>query len=284
MLPASIFSFVSDNSQTETLLPDSSIGQTPVRSTTQEVNQNQTLDSTSIKSLQAPIQTSQTPNPFASPGRTKQVLEGINPLASPSPSEDVTFSVTPIPEITDSGIYPSPQIPNSPTFSSGTSTSEGAYPGPLATFFFTPGSTFVFQTPSFTTQTGTPFPLVQTPSPIRTPIPPPAWITSDLRASNIYSVKLNSGKVQLVEFFAFWDGASQAMAPLVHEIEKRYQDRMNFVYLDIDDPATDKFMKELGYKIQPHFFLIGPQGEIIQQWVGYVKVEELIEAVESVIG
>lgn len=73
------------------------------------------------------------------------------------------------------------------------------------------------------------------------------------------------------------------MAPLVHAVEEDYQERVNFVYLDSDDPAANYFKDELGYISQPHFFLIDPQGVIIEQWEGYVKIEELIEAIESAL-
>ena len=52
---------------------------------------------------------------------------------------------------------------------------------------------------------------------------------------------LATGKPQLIEFFAFWSGPSLAMSPIVKGVEKEYARRVNFVYLDIDDPATKIF-------------------------------------------
>lgn len=64
------------------------------------------------------------------------------------------------------------------------------------------------------------------------------------------------------------------MAPIVHGLEAEYADRMNFVYLDIDDPATDSFKGALGYRYQPHFFLLDGEGNILRQWLGFVPEEE----------
>jgi len=55
------------------------------------------------------------------------------------------------------------------------------------------------------------------------------------------------------------------MAPVVHGLEARYSDRIDFVYLDIDDPRTAPFKSRLGYLVQPHFFMLDGQGEILQQ-------------------
>lgn len=68
------------------------------------------------------------------------------------------------------------------------------------------------------------------------------------------------------------------MAPIVHGLEAEYGDRMIFTYLDIDDSRTQSFKLQLGYRYQPHFFLLGPDGDILQQWVGFVSEDNLESA------
>lgn len=60
------------------------------------------------------------------------------------------------------------------------------------------------------------------------------------------------------------------MAPIVHGLESEYYGQINFVYLDIDDPANESFKQQLGFRYQPQFFLVDGAGNIIQQWVGAV--------------
>lgn len=74
------------------------------------------------------------------------------------------------------------------------------------------------------------------------------------------------------------------MAPIVHGLEAEYDDRMNFVYLDIDDPANDPFKEALLYRLQPHIFLLDENGKIIQQWLGYVKEQDLRAAINAAFG
>src|SRR4030067_858301 len=57
-------------------------------------------------------------------------------------------------------------------------------------------------------------------------------------------------------------------APVGHGLEARYSDRIDFVYLDIDDPRSAPFKSRLGYLVQPHIFMLDGQGGILQQWVG----------------
>jgi hypothetical protein len=69
------------------------------------------------------------------------------------------------------------------------------------------------------------------------------------------------------------------MAPIVHGLEFKYGDQVIFTYLDIDDPATNQFKQELNYRFQPHFFLLNPEGRILNQWVGVISSEELEDAI-----
>lgn len=72
------------------------------------------------------------------------------------------------------------------------------------------------------------------------------------------------------------------MAPVVHGLEDRYQDRIRFVYLDIDDPANGLFRSLIGSKLPPIFYLLDGQGNVLQVWRGYVAVEEFERALSTI--
>lgn len=99
-------------------------------------------------------------------------------------------------------------------------------------------------------------------------------IKNKIEATDPKTFKLVDDRYQLVEFFAFWCPTCQSVAPVVHSLEVTYKDKIKFVYLDIDDPDTEEFKKALGFRYQPHFILLDSQGVILQQWVGYVSLEE----------
>ncbi len=64
------------------------------------------------------------------------------------------------------------------------------------------------------------------------------------------------------------------MAPIVHGLEVDYFGEINFVYLDIDNPANSEFLKELGFRYQPQFILIDGEGNVLQQWLGPVYADD----------
>lgn len=73
------------------------------------------------------------------------------------------------------------------------------------------------------------------------------------------------------------------MKPIVHGLEAKYSDRMNFVYLDIDDPATASLKADLGYIGQPQYILVDDDGKITQQWFGFVPEKEFISTFDSIL-
>jgi thioredoxin-like negative regulator of GroEL len=64
----------------------------------------------------------------------------------------------------------------------------------------------------------------------------------------------------------------------VHGLEAEYWGRIDFVYLDVDDPANRNVMRQYGFTSQPLFVLIAPDGTEIQRWFGYINEEELRQA------
>jgi thiol-disulfide isomerase/thioredoxin len=263
------------------------------------------------ETIAEPAIASETPPPeefLASPSP-----EGEDPLEPTIEQADESSSVYPGAESSEG--YPAPgtlpTVTRYPTNTPGGS--DSVYPGSdaqdtppgqtpgvnttpqtQATPSPSPTSAYMITTPITSQATDAPGPSmtpaaslspVNTPTafPTQTPIPPPPWMQSKLVATHPDHVVLASGKVQLIEFFAFWCGPSQAMAPLVHGLEDRYQTRMNFIYLDIDDPRVSKFKQQLGYKSQPHFFLLDPYGKVLAQWVGAVPIDELAQAIEAVL-
>jgi len=106
---------------------------------------------------------------------------------------------------------------------------------------------------------------------------------AEFHASDPQTVVLASGRMQLVEFFAYWCAVCKAMAPTVHGLENAYAGQMDFIYLDRDDPATLALQEQLGYIYQPHFFLIDGNGVVLAQWRGYVDGQELQSALVAAL-
>lgn len=120
----------------------------------------------------------------------------------------------------------------------------------------------------------------ETPTPIVNQTPTP-HVDIVLRATDPNSFVLAAGKYQMIEFFAFWCPTCKSLAPVLKNLENKYTGKIQFIYLDIDDPKTNPFKQALGYQYQPHLFLIDGEGKILMQWVGYVAEEELDAVLSS---
>ena len=65
---------------------------------------------------------------------------------------------------------------------------------------------------------------------------------------------------------------------MVHGLEAKYFGRIQFTYLDADDPLTHDFQSTLGFYYQPEVYLLDAQGNVLQKWVGYTSQEDFEEA------
>jgi hypothetical protein len=73
------------------------------------------------------------------------------------------------------------------------------------------------------------------------------------------------------------------MAPIVHGLEAKYQGSIGFTYLDVDDPATTEFKRAFGYRYQPEYYLLDPEGNVVNAWFGFVPPEAFESAFMEVL-
>lgn len=73
------------------------------------------------------------------------------------------------------------------------------------------------------------------------------------------------------------------MWPVVHGLEDRYGEQVDFVYYDIDDPSTAEAKEKYGYRVQPHFFLVDGEDNVVGEWLGPVHEETFVTAIESTL-
>ena len=69
----------------------------------------------------------------------------------------------------------------------------------------------------------------------------------------------------------------------MHGLEVEYFDRINFIYLDVDDPANENFKEQFGFRYQPQMILLDGEGQVVQQWIGPIPKEEFVTAFEAIL-
>jgi thioredoxin-like negative regulator of GroEL len=72
------------------------------------------------------------------------------------------------------------------------------------------------------------------------------------------------------------------MAPIVHGLERQYGGAVDFLYLDIEDPATVAARERLGFLATPHFFLLDGEGAVVGEWRGVQDRSVLEDALREV--
>lgn len=73
------------------------------------------------------------------------------------------------------------------------------------------------------------------------------------------------------------------MKPIVHGLQAQYGDRIVFTYLDVDDSRTNPFKSALGYRYQPELYLLDGNGNVVQQWIGFVSEAQLVQGFDAVL-
>lgn len=61
------------------------------------------------------------------------------------------------------------------------------------------------------------------------------------------------------------------MAPMVHGLEAEYYGKVKFSYLERDDPRNGDVVRQLGIVYQPEFYLLDPNGVVLERMVGSVS-------------
>lgn len=71
------------------------------------------------------------------------------------------------------------------------------------------------------------------------------------------------------------------MKSMVHGLEAEYWGQIDFVYLNIDDPATQSVKQQFGFSYQPLFILIAADGMEVTRWFGYISEDEFRQAFDA---
>lgn len=98
-----------------------------------------------------------------------------------------------------------------------------------------------------------------------------------------YEEAIANGKPTFLEFYADWCSSCQAMAQPVEAFRDRYGDEVNFVMLDIDDPAQAERVAEYSVTGVPHFIVLDSVQGIQESLVGRVPSGILAQTFDKLL-
>jgi hypothetical protein len=71
--------------------------------------------------------------------------------------------------------------------------------------------------------------------------------------------------------------------PIVHRLEKEYDDRILFVRVNILIPENKPLLEQYGFSATPEFYLVDEQGGIIGFWEDAVEEDQLRQAFDEAL-
>jgi thioredoxin-like negative regulator of GroEL len=73
------------------------------------------------------------------------------------------------------------------------------------------------------------------------------------------------------------------MMPIVHGLERKYEGRIDFVYLHVGDPRTTTAREQLGYAATPQIMLLDASGQKVREWIGLVAEATLATGLDDLL-
>lgn len=73
------------------------------------------------------------------------------------------------------------------------------------------------------------------------------------------------------------------MMPIVHGLQQQFGSKVDFLYLDVQDPRTEPARERLDFVATPHLFLLDATGHPIQEWRGITADSVLFAALNTVV-
>lgn len=263
-------------SATETYLPTSEVTEKvplPTRTNTVETSPNDIYpwseedeNSTPVGPVLSPTSQAGQQLPYPGAATWPPTVTPVTGGGYPGPESEITATPTSI-----NNQYPAPET-SFPTQTQGLSPTPSANVPTLPARNETP--TPVPGLPSLTPAVAgspTPFPALT-----------PTLVRTNFVASNPAEFRLISGKPQLMVFFADWSPTSRSMAPVVNGLADRYSERIGFFFIDIDQPANSLFNSLINNRQVPIFILLDGQGNLLNEWQGFVEVENFEMEFKSV--
>ena len=96
-------------------------------------------------------------------------------------------------------------------------------------------------------------------------------------------IAFTNGKPTYLEFYAEWCEICKEMAPEVTELKKDFDNKMNFVFLNVDNPNWDKFIKQ--YKVNgiPQINILDSNSNLQATFTGLQEETTLEEAINNLL-
>jgi len=112
---------------------------------------------------------------------------------------------------------------------------------------------------------------------------------STLQLKNFGNLSMNpemaftNGKPTYLEFYAEWCEICKEMAPEVTELKENFDNEINFVFLNVDNPKWDKFIKQFNVNGIPQINFIDSNLNVQATFTGLQKETTLKDSINYLL-
>lgn len=104
----------------------------------------------------------------------------------------------------------------------------------------------------------------------------------DINKSDFQLEVLESSLPVLVDFWAPWCGPCKMMSPVLEELSKQFEGKLNIVKINTEEGDNGSLAMEYGVMSIPNMKLF-KNGEVIQDFIGFRPVNAFAEELNKVL-
>ena len=94
-------------------------------------------------------------------------------------------------------------------------------------------------------------------------------------------IAFNNNKPTFLEFYAEWCEVCKEMAPKVSALKNEYEKEINFVFLNVDNPKWDNYIRKYEVNGIPQVNLFDKKGNLISTFIGKQKEVTIRESIDQ---
>ena len=94
-------------------------------------------------------------------------------------------------------------------------------------------------------------------------------------------IAFKNNKPTFLEFYAEWCEVCKEMAPKVSALKNEYEKEINFVFLNVDNPKWDNYIRKYEVNGIPQVNLFDKKGNLISTFIGKQKEVTIRESIDQ---
>ena len=111
-----------------------------------------------------------------------------------------------------------------------------------------------------------------------------SFLLKDLSKKSIDpEIAFTTNKPIFLEFYAEWCDVCKKMSPNVSELSKEYGKDINFVFMNVDNPKWEKYIKEMNVNGIPQINLFDNQSNLVKTFIGLQDDRDIKQSLINIL-